>query len=231
MLNNYDKTYSNIIFWIENPNMVIRLANIEDGTYKSSYKEDVTEQRWNKELEMWYTFVLYNASMEYRCTPSDRYSDIELLLKERMGVSVGNFKKYFNRYVRTWCKKNGFENKSEDEDVSAGYNAYPVPLETFLAVCELNSSDYNIDKLMTDLETEKYIGFSDLEKYEIKKSTLDVDAIEGILAAFPDKLAEYKAGKANLLNMFFGEYMKKLADKNIDKNALRTELQSYIDKK
>lgn len=59
--------------------------------------------------------------------------------------------------------------------------------------------------------------------------SLDVDILKEIYQIYPSKIEEYKNGKSNLINLFFGEYIKSLKDKNIDKNKLLTLIQTYID--
>ena len=206
-LNNYTKSYSNIMNWIDNPDLVVRLANIEEGELQTFIAKE--------------TKTLAGGKM-YRCVSSTKYANVDLLMKERMDIdSVGNFMNYFNRYVRTWCQKNGFNDH---------FDEYPIKLEAFLAISKLNFSDYNMDKLMEEAVNSKLLepNVVMFDKYKLSKSTFDIAIINDVLAAFPDKLAEYKSGKTNLLNLFFGEYIKRLADKNIDKNLLRKDLETHI---
>ena len=50
-----------------------------------------------------------------------------------------------------------------------------------------------------------------------------------IVSLFPGKVDEYKKGKTNLLNMFLGEYLKRLKDKNVDKAMLLTDIKNFIE--
>lgn len=81
MLNNYTASFSNILFWLENPEIIINLSNIEVGQINID-------------------------KIGYTIHKSNKYSNINDIFKEKMNInSIGNFLKYVNRYVKPWSNK------------------------------------------------------------------------------------------------------------------------------
>ena len=81
---NRNKTYKNIVFTIENPQIVQEVDSIWRGVTKR------------------------NGSSFYVIKSETR--DIEHILKDILGIEnfdMNLFLKYYNKYIRTWCNKTG----------------------------------------------------------------------------------------------------------------------------
>jgi len=213
-LNNYNKSYSNILFWLENPGEIIRIKKIEEGKLIKFWDKgsDKINPGWCFKIED------YSSNLT-----------IEELMKKEIGVeNIPFFLKYFNRYVRPWYKKWCSE-ANPPETVyfySEVMDLFPVEIDFFITLSNISNANYNIDKIVEDALDRKEINFED---YKIKKSDLDLDILKEIVSLFPGKVDEYKKGKTNLINMFLGEYLKRLKDKNVDKAMLLTGIKNFIE--
>lgn len=220
-LNNHTISYSNIIFWLENVYLINHLVNVENGVLKKEWRDAVIKDGVKILNEGWF-FVN---------TPDDKNYTIEELLKDRMGIqNIPYFEKYFNRYVRTWYSffMEGYreEDDKATEEKSEIFNWYPIDVNLFLWISSLSNKDYNIDLLVNDLVMGKDVK---IDSYILKKQNLDETIMAEVIAALPGKVEEYKKGKTNLINLFLGEYLKRLKDKNIDKAILLTGIKNFIE--
>ena len=134
-----------------------------------------------------------------------------------------SFSKWYARRVKPYCRNNGIDT-----------NDYPISPPLLL---EIGKLDTDIEEVITYFENycSVYRGHIDMdllnsvaEIYKKKSTALDDKIVASIITDFPDKVAEYKAGKTNLINLFFGEYIKRLTDKSIDKGKLKEELTAHF---
>ena len=175
-------------------------------------------------IRVWVAGTSINAGAACRITPGPRKFNT---IYEFLGFSheeAAGFHKWYSRRVKPYCRDNGLN--SDD---------YPISPSLLLEISRLKNTD--IEGVITYFEhyCKTYNGHVSIELVEsvaesfmVKSSTLDPAIVAAIVAEFPTKLAEYKAGKTNLLNLFFGEYIKRLSDKNIDKGKLRSDLADYL---
>ena len=216
-LNNRTVSYSNIIFWLENPELISDLINKENGVIKKEWREATKTT---------------NAGLVFVNYPEEKIYSIEKMLEYNMGVkNIPYFKNYFDRYVRTWYSffKKGYrgeDNENEEGENSKWFDYYPVDINVFIWISGLSNKDYNIDMIVEDCMKNVKI---DLEKYKIKKEEIDSEILKEIISLFPGKVDEYKKGKTNLINLFLGEYLKRLKDKNVDKAMLLTGIKTFIE--
>ena len=154
-------------------------------------------------------------------------------MEERMGIkNIPYFKNYFDRHVRVW--HSFYQDGNRDEkgrtefsgDYAKSLNYYPIDINTFLLISGLSNKEYNIDMIIDDCIMGKEIV---LEKYKTKKEEVDIEILKEIVSLFPKKANEYRKGKTNLINMFLGEYLKRLKDKNVDKAMLLTGIKNFIE--
>lgn len=223
-INNYDVSYTNIIFWLENPTVIIKLVNIENGTIKKEW----CEAKKNSD-----GVITINEGWRYKNYPEDKDYTIEYLMKDRMGIeNIPYFINYFDRHVRVWHSYYQEGNRDENgrTEFSGEYakslNYYPIDIELFLEISKLSSKEYNIDMIVDDALVGKEIVF---ENYKTKKEEVDFEILKEIISLFPGKIDEYKKGKTNLINLFLGEYLKRLKDKNVDKAMLLTGIKNFIE--
>lgn len=144
-------------------------------------------------------------------------------LTDRLGImnSVG-FKNIYNRYIIPYCKTNGIKD-------------YIIPESVFIGICNLGDG-YNIDNIVLYFEYYCSYGFNvslDFLKevsnmFKINQVGIDINIISNVIEQFPFKVQEYKNGKENLINFFFGEYLKRLKDKSIDKDVLKLSVKEYL---
>ena len=240
---NSEVSYANIIRWLERPDVIVKLEKISKGTVKLIWDEGTRNSEG---------VVIINEGWKYKCYPEEREYTIEYLMKDKMGIeNIPYFINYFNRYVRTWYSffmqgykkkyedleeweikevgsKSEWEKKSaaEEEEESKIFDWYPIDIKTFLWISGLSNKEYNIDMLVDDCVCGKEIV---LEKYKTKKEEADSEILKEIISLFPGKVDEYKKGKTNLINMFLGEYLKRLKDKNVDKTMLLTGIKNFIE--
>ena len=135
-----------------------------------------------------------------------------------------DFDKWYGRRVKPYCRANGL---SVEE--------YPISPPLLLEIAR--HRDSSLDDVFTYFEhyctawkghvTAEHVADVAAELAPLRTG-LDGAILEAVLEALPGKLGEYRSGKTGLLNMFFGEYLKRLPDKNVDKNALRAELASAL---
>ena len=215
-LNNRSVSYSNIIFWLENPELINRLINIENSIIKKEWREAT------KTTNAGWVFISYSV---------DKIYSTEEMLEHNMGIkNIPYFKKYFDRYVRAWYSffMEGYreEGKEIEEENAKIFDWYPIDINMFIWISGLSNKEYNIDLMIQDCIKEKEII---LENYRIKKEGVDIEIMNEIVSLFPGKVDEYKKGKTNLLNMFLGEYLKRLKDKNVDKAMLLTDIKNFIE--
>ena len=221
LLNNHSVSYSNVIFWLENPKFIIDMVNKENGTLKKIWRDAVVKDG----------IVIFKEGWAFKNYPDNKEYSIEELMEDRMGIkNVPHFKKYFDRYVRTWYsffmkgyRKEGEEIEEEDSKI---FDWYPIDINTFLWISGLSNKEFNIDMLVEDCVMGKEII---LENYKTKKEEVNTDIMKEIVSLFPVKVDEYKKGKTNLINMFLGEYLKRLKDKNVDKAMLLTGIKNFIE--
>ena len=214
MLNNRTVSYSNIIFWLENSSLINKLLNIENGTLVKEWFEGTKT---------------INPGWVFRNIPEDKIYSTEELLEYNLGIkNIPYFKNYFDRYIRTWNSsfKKGYNGELNEEEESEFFDLYPINVNTFMWISSLSNKDYNVDMLVHDCILGREI---DLETYKTKKEAVDVNILTEIISLFPSKVEEYKKGKTNLINLFLGEYLKRLENKNVDKAMLLTGIKTFIE--
>lgn len=222
LLNNHSVSYSNVIFWLENPKMIIDLVNKGNGTIKKEWRDAVISKDG---------FLVFKEGWVFVNCPEEKEYSIEELMEDRMGIkNIPHFKKYFNRYVRTWYSifMTGYkeEGKEVEEEDSKIFDWYPIDINIFLWISGLSNKEYNVDKIVEDCIMGKEIV---LENYRTRKEEVDSEILKEIVSLMPGKVIEYKNGKTNLINMFVGEYLKRLKDKNVDKAMLLTGIKTFIE--
>lgn len=220
ILNHYDKSIANLAFWIENPELVTRLHSIEHGTITPS----ISEKREGN--------VITKSSMFYTI-PSEAQT-IDTLLDKYFGVhNAKDYLKFYYRYVKTYCNEMGL-----DDD------QYFLSLIEIKHLLSLPAGKYNMDAIVStcqdglayvkevgywyDTDLRKTLFFSWIEDFAIKTESFE-PYIKAAMVKYPDKLGAYRKGNANLFNMFFGEVMKSLPSKNVDKVALSAEIKGLLD--
>jgi len=203
MLNNYNLNIENIMFWLNNEELIVRFYNIENGKFVETT----------------------NGS---KLIPLGEETNIETIMFNKFGVNFNKneFINYVNRYV------NPFSNNT-----SLSMNKYPIPIEIIFKLVSLDKASHNIEminsfvfELYSYYKTiDDYILDSIIDFYKIESNNNFDNYIEQVLTKFSDKVFEYKSGKVNLINLFFGEIMKSLPNKNIDKTNLMDKLKYYLD--
>ena len=154
---------------------------------------------------------------------ANKYNDIYAFLGFTP-EEVEGFAKWHSRRVKPYCRNNGL---NTDE--------YPISPPLLLEIAKLKDTD--TESVITYFEHYCSIISGPVsldlinlvaDNFKLKASSLDLAIVNELLLAFPDKVIEYKAGKTNLINLFFGEYLKRLTDKNIDKGEIKSELTKYF---
>lgn len=219
MLNRYDKTYSTILFWLENPALVLRLVNIEDGILHKQVLPDTVDKNG---------VVIISGGTYYKVISSTKNNSILYLLKMYMGIEdIEYFIKYFNRYVRPWANNFSKEKlkidgtpvfKMRDEtEYDPIFNFFPIPIDTFITISKLSTEFYNIDNMINDLLNNIVLP---IEKYKLN-SSISYTILNDIIFENSEKIKEYFNGKIGVLNMLLGEYLKKSNDKTVNKMYLK----------
>ena len=218
ILNNYERSIANLAFWIENHELVSRLHAIENGEVLSG----VSEKKEGKEV--------VRTAMFY-CAPVAELG-IDALLDQYFGIhNPKDYLKFYYRYVKTYCNEMGLDD-----------NEYFLSLLEIKHLLTLPGNKYNVDAIVDtmrsgfayvneyrhDTELRKELFMSLIEDYAIKSVSF-AQYINPVLAEYPDKVAAYRAGNANMLNMLFGAVIKSLPDRNVDKQTLSTELKSLLE--
>jgi len=250
-LNNYTISYSNIRFLIKNSEMVLTLNSIENGKTVTVTRTTYPKININhftimfipiyKKINKLLTFIMKKKfsfnfikhpeieskiKIDYfTVEPKSIYKNIDELLSSIMGVKFNKdkFIKYYNRYVILYSKEKGIN-----------IDDFPLNINYFLKLTDINSSQYDINNIIKNLilnniPITEEIFLSIISKNKKIKSNLDLDLLNPILNNLKDKVIEYKNGKINLINLFFGEYLKKLLNKNVDKKELMNNIKLYLD--
>ena len=215
ILNHYDKSIANLAFWIENPELVTRLHAIEHGELRPG----ISEKKEGNEIVKSRMFYTVPAELQSIDTLLDRYFGVH---------NAKDYLKFYYRYVKTYCNEMGLED-----------NEYFLSLIEIRHLLNLPTGKYNMDSIVAacqeglehvraagywfDTELRKTLFFSWIEDYAIKAVSFE-QYITAAITKYPEKLDAYRKGNANLFNLFFGEVMKSLPNKNIDKQALTSEL-------
>lgn len=151
----------------------------------------------------------------FRVEPNEIYNTIDELISIHFGdFNKEKFIKFYYRYIKTWVNMTGHKDKE-----------YPININDILKLSLLDKRKYNIDKIV-----EGHLNNINNDLNIIIENNKNTEEdfnfyIDMVLSNFPDKVEEYKNGKLGILNLFFGEIMKSLPNKNIDKSKLRNNIE------
>ena len=218
MLVDYTKSITNVVMWIEHPEMITRLNSIERGECAQG---SAVRQEGGRDVP----FAVWTV------TPAP-VLDIKGLIHNHFGiVNTEGFLKFIYRYIRPDSSSLGLS----DDD-------YFMPFDEIVRISSLDRSKYNIDALVEAIidlqvayqldEHEDWMAviIDDLiPEFEVKGEDF-TPWITQAMEKHPDKLEKYRAGQVGLFNLFFGEVMKTLPNKNIDKQALSNDLKTLLEK-
>ena len=189
---------------------IINSENAITGDVESFVAPDVLDESGVIKIAGGTKYRLINAQKKY-----DN-------IYEYLGFSeeeAADFNKWYSRRVKPYCRERGIHT---DE--------YPITPPLLLEIAKHKTADLEsvIDYFEGYCRCGLHVSVDFVKEvadmFVVKKSAVDHLILKTVLDAYPEKLAEYRAGKAGLANMFFGEYLKRLTDKTIDKNSLREEL-------
>lgn len=169
----------------------------------------------------------------YKIIPKYQYTGIEDCLFKFYGAEFNfkNFLLFVDIHVRKYCNKHKLE-----------LNDYIIPFNWSLLLIDLDKNEYNISDVIESVENfflerkdidmrpidERTIVNYLIENGKLARFTIDKIILDRILSENSAKYQEYKDGKIGLINFFFGQYLKNLVDKNINKDLLFQQLKATL---
>jgi hypothetical protein len=203
-LNNYEKTYNNFYFWIENVSLIKKLYIADRGEIISFIDKDGAKKHKIKEDNTVFSFddILNNF--------------FHVKNKE-------SFIKLYNRHIRSHCDKY----KISDDD-------FPISFEIMVEISNLDTKKYHIDDIVKSMIEKQINNLNDLElikeNFIIDNSTdIDLNIISEVVNENYNKFVAYKSGQEGLINLFFGNYLKKLSNKNVNKENLMISIKKHFE--
>lgn len=147
---------------------------------------------------------------------------------ESIAAKTGNYKSAANWItgpVRNYCKENNIS-----------IPAFPISADALSALIRLtdngkihfnNASGRLMEAMITENNASPEILAASMDLLQEKDSNLMDTWVDEVLAAMPDKVKEYKAGKKALIGLFAGQ-VKKLSKGKADMEAITRLLQEKL---